>query len=274
MVAVHAVQIVAGMAMLAAAVVATQARAADPQAAPAADPRTRADLQAVSRLSVFFGHQSVGGNILEGVQRLAAQEGVPLAVVEGAPGAAGIAHAYVGQNGDPAGKIDAFAAAVDAGKPADVALMKLCYVDFHAGTDPAALFARYQAALAALQRRHPGTTFVHLTAPLTTIQGGWKPLVKRLLGRETSAAENARREDFNARVRAAYAGKEPLFDVARLESTRPDGSVAAVEWKGRQVPILAAGYTEDGGHLNAAGQDRLARALVAFLAALPRAAKP
>lgn len=266
MVATHSVQIVAGLAMLAAAVVATQARAADA--------RTRAELQAVSHLSIYFGHQSVGGNVLDGLKRLAAQEGVELSIVEGAPGTPGISHGYIGQNGDPAGKIQAFTAAVDGGKQADVALMKLCYVDFQAGTDPAALFARYQASLAALKQRHPGTTFVHLTAPLTTIQGGWKPLVKRLLGRETSAPENARREAYNALVRTAYAGKEPLFDIARIESTRPDGSHAVVEWKGQQIPILASEYTDDGGHLNAAGQDRVAREFVAFLASLPRPAQP
>lgn len=266
MVATQSVQIVAGLAMFAAAVVAARAHAADP--------KTRSDLQAVAHVSVFFGHQSVGGNLLDGLKRLAAQEGVELSVVEGTPGAAGFAHGTIGQNGDPGGKIQAFTAAIDAGKPTDVALMKLCYVDFHQGTDPAALFARYQASLAALRQRHPGTTFVHLTAPLTTIQGGWKPLVKRLLGRETSAPENARREAYNALVRAAYAGKEPLFDIARIESTRPDGSRAAVEWKGQQVPILAAEYTDDGGHLNAAGQERVAREFVAFLAALPRPAKP
>jgi lysophospholipase L1-like esterase len=147
--------------------------------------------------------------------------------------------------------------------------VKLCYVDFHAGTDPAALFARYQSTLAELKRRHPGTTFVHFTAPLTITQGGWKPLVKKLIGRETSEPENARREAYNALVRSAYQGKEPLFDVARLESTRPDGGAETVAWKGQQVPVLVPAYTDDGAHLNAAGQDRVARALVAFLAGLP-----
>lgn len=263
----HAVSLVAGLAVVVgAALAAAQAHAASP------DPRLRAELEAVSKMSVFFGHQSVGGNLLDGVRRLAAEQGVPLEVAERAPGAAGFSHSYVGANGDPAGKIQAFARAVDGGKASDVALMKLCYVDFHAGTDPAAIFAAYQASVGELRKRHPGTTFVHVTAPLTTIQGGWKPLVKRLLGRETSYAENARREAFNALVRAAYAGKEPLFDLARLESTRPDGSPETVEWNGKQLPVLVAAYTDDGGHLNAAGQDRIARAFVSFLAALPRTA--
>jgi hypothetical protein len=258
----HAVQLVLGLAMVAMAL-AAHAQARDP------DPKLGAELRALAGRSVFFGHQSVGGNVLEGLERIAAAESVPLPVAEGRPGAPGITHAHIGANGDPLGKLAAFAQAVDGGGAIDVALMKFCYVDFHAGTDPAALFARYQETLAGLAARHPGTTFVHVTAPLTTIQGGWKPLVKRLLGRETSPAENARREAFNALVRRAYQGKEPLFDLARLESTRPDGGAEQISWKGQQVPVLVGGYTDDGGHLNATGQDRVARALAQYLAALP-----
>ena len=54
----------------------------------------------------------------------------------------------------------------------DIALVKFCYVDFDAGTDVPALFAAYQATLASLEGRYPRTTFVHVTAPLTTVQGG------------------------------------------------------------------------------------------------------
>jgi lysophospholipase L1-like esterase len=42
-----------------------------------------------------------------------------------------------------------------------------------------------------------------------------------------------------------------------------------VAWKGQDVPALVPDYTEDGGHLNTVGRQRVARALVAFLAGLP-----
>ncbi|HEX9308167.1 MAG TPA: SGNH/GDSL hydrolase family protein [Anaeromyxobacter sp.] len=243
------------------------------------DPALAGEVAAVARLAIYFGHQSVGGNVLEGVRRLAAREGVPLHLVE-APSAAGVprgtwAHGLVGENGSPERKIEAFARALDGGAgDVDVAFMKLCYVDFHAGTDPVALFARYRAALRELGRRHPHTTFVHVTAPLTTSPGGTKALVKRLLGRESNEVQNARRERFNALMREAFAGREPLFDLARLESTRPDGGAETVAWRGEVVPALVEAYSDDGGHLNAAGQDRVARALVAFLAALPASPPP
>lgn len=268
----HAVLHLAGSLALLAAALAPAA------AAGAGDAALRADLEAALRRSVFFGHQSVGGNVLEGLAELARQEGVGLRLVEAtsALGAAPAtwAHGAVADNGDPLRKVQSFEGyfAPAAGAAPDVAFMKFCYVDFHQGTDVAALFARYQAALRELQARHPRTTFVHLTAPLTTTQGGLKALAKRLLGRETSEVQNARREAFNALVRQAYQGREPLFDLASLEATGPDGRPRTVTVGGRPVPVMDAAYSDDGGHLNAEGRRHVARALVAFLAALPPAA--
>jgi len=242
-------------------------------ASASGDAKLRADLEAVSHRTIYFGHQSVGGNIIDGMRQLAAQEGVPLRFLE-TQAAAGIppgtcVHGLIGENGSPLLKIQGFERALEATAGVDVAFMKFCYVDFHQGTDVPALFSRYQAALRDLQKKHPRTAFVHVTTPLTTVQGGPKALLKRLLGRETSEVQNARREQFNALVRKAYLGREPLFDLARIESTAPDGRIETIEWKGQAVPVLVSAYTDDGGHLNAEGQRRVARALVALLASLP-----
>jgi hypothetical protein len=167
--------------------------------------------------------------------------------------------------------VRAFADAVDrlGDRAPDVAVMKLCYVDFHAGTDAAALFELYRATLTGLERRHPRTAFVPVTVPLTTAQGGVKGALKRLLGRAPGGvADNARREEFNARVRAAWGAR--VFDLARLESTGPSGEAVAVEWQGRAVAALSPAWTDDGGHLNAPAQDAVARAFVAHLAAATR----
>ena len=102
------------------------------------------------------------------------------------------------------------------------------------------------------------------------MQGGLKGLAKRLLGRAPyGALENQRRAEYNALLRAAYAGRQPIFDLARIESTAPDGSTVQVEWAGRESPALAAAWTDDGHHLNAEGRRRAARELIALLAALP-----
>ncbi len=228
-------------------------------------------LTAVSRLSVFFGHQSVGENLVEGLERLAAREGVKLGLGAGPAAPGSFAHAHIGANGDPELKMRAFAQSFEGGPGAgaQVAMMKLCYVDFDAPVDPAKLFARYQETIAGLRARHPATTFVHVTTPLTAVQTGWKPLVKKALGKEGPEARNARREQYNALMRGAYQGKEPLFDLAAVESTRPDGTRELASFAGKQVPMLVPGYTGDGGHLNPAGQERAAGELAALLASLP-----
>lgn len=258
-------------AALAAAMLSTTARAEDPS--------LRSDLEALSRRSVFFGHQSVGNNILDGVRDLLAEAGVPLRVLE-VPSARGLAsgtfgHALVAENGDPLRKLASFETALGPGPTtADVALVKLCFVDVDERTDVGALFGRYRTALSALRTRFPRTTFVHVTVPLTADAPGLKGVVKRLLGRDRSRPQNARREEFNALMRQAYAGQEPLFDLARQEATRPDGTTESFELDGRRVLTLVPGYTDDGGHLDAAGRKRVARALIALLASLPARADP
>jgi hypothetical protein len=244
------------------------------EARASGDPRLRADLQGVARRTVFFGHQSVGMNLLDGIARIASREGVSLTVKDVtsspmvAPGI--LSHAFEPENGKPEMKLLGFARHLEAlsASPPDIALVKFCYVDFDAGTDVAALFARYQATLADLRARSPGTTFVHVTVPLTTVQSGPKALLKRVIGRAPyGLAENARREDYNQLLRQAYRGREPIFDLASVESTRPDGTRETVSWKGRAVPALLADYALDDGHLNEAGQERAARAFLAVLAA-------
>ncbi|HET9751667.1 MAG TPA: hypothetical protein VFP52_01850 [Myxococcales bacterium] len=235
----------------------------------------RAQLQVVAGRSVFFGHQSVGMNLIDGLRRLAADQGVPLRVVE-EKGALDVpagtfAHAYIAENGDPMRKLRSFAQALDGAKtePA-LAMMKFCFVDFRPDTDARALFAAYQETLGALKARHPGIAFVHVTTPLTTVQGGLKGGLKRLLGKAPyGLLENARRDEYNALLRAAYRGREPFFDLAEAESTRADGSRETADWHGAAVPALAPAYTRDGAHLAGDGQMRAARAFLAVLASVP-----
>ena len=104
----------------------------------------------------------------------------------------------------------------------DIAFMKFCFVDFNPKTDVKELFAHYQATIDDLRTRNPGTTFIHVTVPLTGEQGGLKEFVKRLLGRAPyGIMENIRREEYNALLRQAYRGREPIFDLARVEFNRP-----------------------------------------------------
>ena len=217
----------------------------------------RADLERIAHERIYFGHQSVGANILEGVRQLADGADVPLH----------IADEFLAENGEPLRKLASFKSALGQGSHAEIALMKFCYVDVNGDTDASALFERYRATIDELRANNPRTTFVHVTLPLTTAQTGWKALAKRMLGRAPyGTIENLRREEYNTLLRRAYRGREPIFDLARVESTAPDGSTASVNWNGRTAPVMVAAYTDDGGHLNAKGKLLAARELIAILA--------
>jgi hypothetical protein len=239
----------------------------------AADVSLRTDLERVASHRILFGHQSVGANVIDGIKQLAQNENVPLHIVEvqtaSQVGPATLGHVYVAENGKPTKKLESFDLAMDRqSADPEIALLKFCYVDFSAETNAVALFAQYRAAVDRLKAKHPGTTFVHVTAPLTSAQSGPKEAIKRLLGRGGSA-RNVRREEYNALIRNTYQGREPIFDLARVESTKPDGSVTTEKWKDSAVPSLAPQYTDDGGHLNDVGKVRAARELISVLAAIP-----
>lgn len=237
----------------------------------AADASLHAALERIAAQRTYFAHQSVGANILDGVRQLAQAEGVALRIAE-QPDAAAIpggtlAHFFIPENGAPLTKLRNFESALGKGAAVDVALLKFCYVDVDAQTDAKALFERYRSTIDRLRRKNPHTVFVHVTLPLTIEQTGPKAWLKRLMGRAPyGTVENLRREEYNALLRKAYAGREPVFDLARVESTAPDGHFVTVSWQGATAPAMAAEYTEDGGHLNEQGRLKVARELIRVLA--------
>lgn len=247
---------------------------ADPAAALAALPDSTWSRLASRR--IFFGHQSVGRNILDGVRSLLAERPALAWQVVSVGDAAtlpagGLVEENIGQNGDPMSKTRAFSARVDSGVVGSggIALHKYCYVDFDGARDPDSVFADYQAAMAALRQRHPDVTLVHVTSPLRTDITGWKNQVKYRIGRATGRDQNIRRNHFNRRLLETYAGREPVFDLARLEATGPDGRLHHFTHRGDTVLTLAPQWSDDGGHLNTAGQRWVASRLLAFLAGLP-----
>lgn len=237
------------------------------------DASLHAQLQRVAGMRIYWGHQSVGANVLDGLKLVADKSGVPVHIVEStsaqAVPPASFGHTFVAENRNPLGKLQAFDTAMGV-QPSgvDIAMVKFCYVDFEANTDVKALFARYQDTVKRVQARNPQLKIVHITTPLTTVQTGPKAFLKSLLGTPPyGALENQRREEYNALLRQAYEGKEPFFDLARLEYTAPDGTASTYAWKGTAIPVLTAAYTEDGGHLNTQGQMLAARQFVGVLAA-------
>lgn len=226
---------------------------------------------------LFFGHQSVGDNIMEGVGDIVRAEpriGLRVQAGESAlDGGGGVfAHGRIGRNGDPGLKTDEFARLIEGplrGK-VDIAFHKYCYADLSETTDIPAVFDHYQKTMARLRAEFPEVVFVHLTTPLVRVQSGPKAALKLLLGRSPGRyGGNFARERFNDLMRDAYRGREPLFDLAAIESTRPDGRREAIRSGSRSGYALVPAYTTDNSHLNEVGRRRVAEELLVFLARLP-----
>lgn len=226
-------------------------------------------LERIRSLKVFFGHQSVGDNILDGVRQLAPDLRVER--MKAAPASPMIADRMIGRNGSPSSKLADFAETMrTSGTGVDIAMMKFCYVDFEAGTNVEAIRQEYERTFAELSQQFPETTFVHVTVPLTVTQAGPKAIVKRLLGKPLAGEyENRNRSQFNEWLRQEYPVNR-LFDLAAVESRAPNGTPTTFELEGRHYEMLYPGYSDDGGHLIGDGR-RLAAA--AFLDALNRAAQ-
>lgn len=233
-----------------------------------------AEWSKLSAKSMFFGHQSVGNNILDGIEEIsAAHPGIKIKVLETDKKAdiekGVLAHYRVGANLDPVGKIEDFAALMNngIGNKVDYAFVKLCYLDINKNTQVDRVFEAYVKIISELQNKFPKTTFIHFTSPLTVSKISWKTKIKKSLGIGDlwELNDNMKRNQFNALLKDKYQNKEPVLDIAMLESTLPDGRQYQFEMGGTQYRYLAPEYTTDGGHLNQYGQKRIAEQLLLML---------
>lgn len=231
---------------------------------------TRAEWERARTRTVFFGHQSVGDNIIDGLRQIASTEGWPSFNIVQTGGESvsrepALLHAPVGQNGDPLSKINAFRNALDAGigSRVDVAVLKFCFWDIRRHTDIDSVFNAYKTTVDGLSRRYPNVTFMHATVPLVVQDLDWRARVRRMLGMATSTdSDNVVREALSKKLRAEYGSRDVIFDVADTER----GDRAARE---DDVPSLAAGLSSDGAHLNDAGRRIVASSFVKTISAAP-----
>lgn len=235
--------------------------------------------QKLSHKKIFFGHKSVGANIVDGVRDVTGQrQDIALNIVETREPAAFdkpiFAHAAIGKNSNPKSKVDDFVGLMNSGMGdrVDIAFMKFCWLDFLPGTDTSAVFEGYKTAMAELKKRYPKVIFVHVTSPLTSdLQGlrGWfkktKDVIKRMMGRP-NVYDNTGRNAFNELLRGEYTGKEPFFDLADIQATQPDGRRTFTLKDGKKQYSLVPDYTVDGGHLDVQGRKVVATQLLVFLA--------
>lgn len=206
-------------------------------------------LDQVRRQKILFGHESVGFDVINGLDALSqaqpARYGLRIQhMIQAAwyQRNSGLGEFFFNHNGNPQGKVDAFVAKMHdgCGNAVDIAMMKYCYADLIERTDPRAAFEAYRNAYERLAQEYPKVTFVYWTCPIT--------IPSRCTDRRTAInrliREHCRTQDL------------PLLDIADIECHTPDGR-EITEAGGQK---LYEGYARDqGGHLNATGAQRVGR---------------
>jgi len=234
-------------------------------------------IEKIDNKTIFFGHQSVGANILQGIKYFTAETEKQFSILSLKKDIdynnANIIDTYIGENTYPQKKIDDFAKIIRsklAGK-VDIAFMKFCYVDSGHDMSAAEIFSKYIGEMEKLEKEFPQVTFVYVTMPLTGLPNNiivWaKNAVKMVLGRQiTGRKDNIERNIFNKKLREAKANTNLLFDLAKIESTLPNGKKETFVSSGNTYNVMAPIYTDDGGHLNKVGRKHVAKELLLFLA--------
>jgi len=231
----------------------------------------------LEKIKIYFGHQSVGLNIIDGIKDVIAQsDRAKLNIYDvgefNKDYQSGLFHSKIGNNRDPESKINEFIKVInELNGQIDFGALKFCYVDFDKNTDIKALFNKYENAINKLSEYYPDIRFIHVTVPLKTIDEiTWKVKIKQLLGFEKIRElgeyyNNIKRNEYNDLMRKKYSQVGLLFDLAEIESTHMDGKRAVYFIDGKQYYALVPEYTDDGGHLNSTGRSIVADKFLLFI---------
>lgn len=228
----------------------------------------------LSNKRIYFGHQSVGFNIIDGIEKVLAQHpAIKLSIVQtrkdDLPDKGIFAHFKVGENTKPFTKIDDFVNVVgnELDKTPDIAFLKFCYVDVPDNVAVNKLFELYKLKTDNLKKEHPSLTIIHFTMPLKTQHFSWKTKLKNFIGKESwELSENIKRNHYNNLLLKEYKGLQPVFDIASYQATLQNGSKTFFKYKGEQFLYMQESYSSDGGHLNSSGAQVIAEQVLIFLA--------
>ena len=232
------------------------------------------DWDQLANKKIYFGHQSVGNNMVDGLAsiikehpniKLEIEESNSIKIFDSPV----FAHSRNGQNGDPKSKIDNFCKAMEdgLGDKVDMAGFKFCYVDFKKGTDVKNTFSYYKSKMDEISLKFPNVKIIHYTVPLSSIRSGPKALIKKIIGKDIGIDDNVIRNEFNELLKSEY-NINNIFDLTKFESTYPDGKREYLEIDGKKVFTMIPSYTNDGGHLSKKGKYIIGGELLIFLAKL------
>lgn len=211
---------------------------------------------AIAQRTVYFGHQSVGTSVCAGVEGLAKEYALGLRLVqtrepESVTGPAFV-HFLAGRHRDYASKNAAVLRLLESETRArsPVVVLKYCYGDITHQGEYKLLFDAYRDTVDTIQFEHPDVTLVHTTIPLKLAESGFKARTKHYLGRTNGRDAAIARHRYNELVRAEFGVSEPIFDLAKVQATRPNGLVAGFAAGGSTIETLAPENTTDGTGLN------------------------
>ncbi|MBE3135932.1 MAG: hypothetical protein IMZ43_00820, partial [Thermoplasmata archaeon] len=231
----------------------------------------QAKWDSLSRKKIYFGHQSVGQNIIDGIRdAMGHNSAIRLDIRETSNpsdfASPLFAHSAIGRNTDPKSKIDHFREILEGGigQVADIAMFKFCYVDIDRNTDIESLFKYFDETITSLEVKYPRLQIITFTVPLTNIPKGFKSLIKKMLGMMPSHKDdNIKRNNFNDKL-LSRSGKS-VYDLADVEATLSAGKKAGFKINGEFFTLLNPAFTDDGGHLNRIGKQVVAVDLLLFL---------
>jgi len=223
-------------------------------------------MNAIGQQRWLFTHASVGGNMIDGMNDLRAADSNRFRLL---PTALGYNSVGLRANNPPVPTVAGRIYDCSRGNPGwedkftifdnsvrisgwhdtvvDAVMDKLCYIDQTADA------GQYLTRMAALETSYPNTVFVYTTMPLTTDEDD----------------DNTLRNQYNAAVRSyCLAHDRLLFDIADIEAFDAGGTQYTFIRGGQTCQKLYTGYTSDGGHLNTAGRQRVAKGWYAVAATL------
>lgn len=228
----------------------------------------------LSHKKIYFGHQSVGFNIIDGVEDLMKEyPEIKLNIVETNEASffekGAFLHSRIGENYNPISKVIEFKKIIDQGigERADAVALKFCYVDIKKKTDPEQIFDVYLREISKIKETNPDLVVIHFTVPLKVRKTTWKSHIRKIFrkGINSKDLDNIKRNKYNNLLIDTFNGKEPIFDIAKYQSTFQDGSRSKFKANGRFYYSMAKDYSTDGGHLNEIGKKRIAEKILIFL---------
>ena len=234
-------------------------------------------IKIIKSKNIFFGHRSVGDNILQGIKEIDSQYPFPklnILKMENGKQSSGnyFFESYIGGNGDPKSKINDFCLKVNQLEKNNlsIAMMKLCYADIKSNTNINDVFNNYTEAVDSLQNKYPDLLIVHFTVPLTSKRDFLMSIKDFIKGRsDNGMLDNIERNKFNQLLYLKYSVNR-IFDLAKLESTYSDGTSEEFIYQDKVYNSLITDYTDDGGHLNKEGKRLIAEKLILYLSTLSR----